>query len=315
MTISPPESWNGRTLLVFGGDGQVGRAIAARRPPDGWRLVTASRNEADITRADAVTRLVSRLQPDAVVNAAAFTAVDDAEAVPRRAHQVNGEGAGIVAAAALRVGAPIIHLSTDYVFDGRASRPWFEDDPVGPLSVYGVTKEAGEQAVRRIHSGHVILRTSWVFGDHGKNFVKTMLRLGAERPLLRIVADQHGCPTAASDLADAIWRLAMQATPATHDVFGTFHYAGRGPTTWFEFARRIFAEARRHGMPSPEVEPIASQAYPTPARRPAYSVLDCDKIGAVHGIVPPSWQDGLAACIANLIASSEKQQQRGVAAA
>lgn len=308
--------WNGRTLLVFGAAGQVGHAISRSLPPAGWRVVCASRGEADITRPDEVNRLVSQIEPDVVVNAAAFTAVDDAETVPKRAAQVNGEGAAIVAEAALQVGAPIVHLSTDYVFDGRSSRPWVETDPVGPLSVYGSTKAAGEEAVRHVHSGHVILRTSWVFGSHGKNFVKTMLRLGAERPLLRVVADQHGCPTAAADLADALWRIATQVVTPSRDVFGTFHFAGAGATTWFDFATTIFAEAKRHGLAAPQLEPIASQAYPTPARRPAYSVLDSGKIAAVYGIVPPSWHHALSHCIAELMVPGDTQQSsRGVAAA
>ena len=307
--------WTGRTLLVFGGNGQVGHAISAQLPPDGWRVICASRDDANITRADEVNRLVAHFQPDVIVNAAAFTAVDEAEAVPKWAAQVNCNGAAIVAEAALQLGAPIIHLSTDYVFDGRSSRPWRESDAVGPLSVYGRTKEAGESAVRRVHSGHVILRSSWIFGSHGRNFVKTMLRLARERPLLRIVADQQGCPTPASDLAAAIWRIALQVVVPRCDVFGTFHFAGQGPTTWFDFATRIFAEAKRHGLASPELEPVASLAYPTPARRPAYSVLDCAKIGIVHGIVPLSWQDGLSHCIEDLLAMGERQQQKKEAAA
>lgn len=315
MTALSDSLWTGRTLLVFGGAGQVGRAISALLPPDGWRVICASRQDANITRADEVSRLVAHVGPDVIVNAAAFTAVDEAETVPKWAAQVNSKGAAIVAEAALQLGAPIIHLSTDYVFDGRSSRPLCETDAVGPLCVYGVSKEAGEQAVRRIHSGHVILRTSWIFGSAGHNFVKTMLRLAAEQPLLRVVADQQGCPTAAADLAAAIWRLALQVATPSRDVFGTFHFAGQGPTTWFDFAARIFAEAMRHGLTSPQLEPIASQAYPTPARRPAYSVLDCAKIGTVHGIVPPPWQEGLSQCIADLLGPREKQQQSKDAAA
>jgi len=309
MTLPADNQWAGRTLLVFGGTGQIGRAISALLPPNGWRVICASRIDANITRAEDVRRLVSHVEPDVIVNAAAFTAVDKAESVPKWAARVNGTGAGIVAEAALELGAPIIHLSTDHVFDGRSSRPWCESDPVGPLSVYGATKEAGEQAVRRIHSGHVILRTSWVFGGHGDNFVKTMLRQAQERPLLRIVADQQGCPTSAADLAAAIWRIVRQVAMPTRDVFGTFHFAGRGPTTWFDFAKAIFAEAVDHGLASPRLEPIATLDFPTAARRPAYSVLDCDKIAAVYGIVPPSWRDGLSHCIAGLLKPSDMQPQ------
>lgn len=308
------ESWNGRTLLVFGGAGQVGRAIAGLTPPEGWRIVTASREQADITRADEVSGLVALVQPDVVVNAAAFTAVDDAEYHPAPADRANHHGAGIVAAAALEVGAPVIHLSTDYVFDGRGNRPLAESDPVAPLSVYGTTKEAGERLVRRVHSGHVILRTSWVFGSDGKNFVKTMLRLGAERPVLRIVSDQHGCPTSATDLAHAIWHIACQVVLPDKDVFGTFHFAGARAVTWYDFARGIFDEVARHGRAVPDLAPITTHAYPTPARRPAYSVLDCGKIRAVYGIVAPDWQPSLSACIDGLLEPQGKPQRRGVAA-
>ena len=308
------KSWNGRTLLVFGGAGQVGRAIAGLLPPEGWRVVTASREQADITRADEVNGLVALVEPDVVVNAAAFTAVDDAEYHPAPADRINHHGAGIVAAAALEVGAPVIHLSTDYVFGGQGTRPLVESDPVAPLSVYGTTKEAGEQLVRQVHSGHVILRTSWGFGSHGKNFVKTMLRLGAERPVLRIVGDQHGCPTSAADLAEAIWHIARQAVTPNSDVFGTFHFAGARAVTWFDFARDIFAEVARRGRSVPELLPITTQAYPTPARRPAYSVLDCGKIRTVYGIDAPDWRHGLSACIDDLLNSQGKPQRRGVAA-
>lgn len=301
MMRSSDIAWSGRTLLVFGGAGQVGHAISALLPPDGWRVVCASRGDANITQAEDVRRLVSHVEPDVIVNAAAYTAVDKAESVPKWAARVNGLGAGLVAEAALELGAPIIHLSTDYVFDGRSSRPWCETDAVAPLNVYGATKEAGEQAVRRIHSGHVILRSSWIFGSHGGNFVETMLRHAEEKPLLRVVADQHGCPTFAADLAAAIWRIACQVAMPTRDVFGTFHFAGQGPTTWFDFATAIFNEAARHGVAVPRLEPVASLDFPTPARRPAYSVLDCDKIAAVHGIKPPSWRDGLSRCVADLL--------------
>lgn len=315
MTLSSDIAWSGRTLLVFGGTGQVGHAISALLPPDGWRVICASRSDANITQAEDVKCLVALVEPDVIVNAAAFTAVDKAESVPKWAARVNGTGAGIVAEAALQLGAPIIHLSTDYVFDGRSSRPWCETDAVGPMSIYGATKEAGEQAVRRIHSGHVILRTSWVFGSHGGNFVKTMLRQGAEKPLLRIVADQQGCPTFAGDLAAAIWRIAREVAMPTRDVFGTFHFTGSGPTTWFDFATAIFAEAARHGVASPQLQPIATRDFPTPARRPAYSVLDCGKIAAVYGIVPPSWRDGLSRCVGDLLKPRDLQSPAKEAAA
>lgn len=308
--------WNGRTLLVFGGAGQLGHAIGELPPPEGWRSIMVGRADADITRIDEVQRLAAKIGPAVIVNAAAFTAVDDAESQPEMADRVNQLGAAVIASVARQGGAPLIHISTDYVFDGRCRRPLRESDPVRPLNVYGVTKEAGERAVRRINPRHVILRTSWLFSAHGKNFVKTMLKLGAERPTLRIVADQYGCPTAASDLARAIWAIASQVVAPELGSFGTFHFSGHGVTTWFDFAGRIFDELARHGVDAPKLEPIPTEAFPTPARRPAYSVLDCDKVRAVYGIVPPPWQDGLATCVQDLVTRTHERQHthKGVAA-
>lgn len=303
-----------RTLLVFGGAGQLGRAIGGLMPPPGWRVVLAGRENADITRIDEVKPLIARVAPAVVVNAAAFTAVDDAEKATDTADRVNQLGAAVVAGAAAQIGAPIIHLSTDYVFDGTGCAPLRESDPVGPLSVYGATKEAGERMIRRINPRHVILRTSWLFSGSGRNFVRTMLKLGAERPSLRIVADQYGCPTAATDLARAIWTIADRLVTPERAAFGTFHFAGAGVTTWFDFAGRIFDELALRGHVTPRLEPITTRDYPTPARRPAYSVLDCSKIQTVYGIAPPAWRDGLVACIRDLLEPIEQQVHKGVAA-
>lgn len=293
---------NERRLLVFGGAGQLGAALAANRPPTGWRIAALARADADITDRESIARAMAAHRPSAVVNAAAYTAVDKAESDADTAFRVNRDGAGIVARAATAADVPLIHLSTDYVFDGRGRRPRREDDPVAPLGVYGASKAAGEDAVRAAGDRHVILRTSWVFGVDGGNFVKTMLRLGAERPELRVIDDQTGRPTYAGDLAGIILDIAdrLIAAPPPRP-YGTFHIAGEGAVTWFGFARAIFAEARRRGAPTPKLTPIPTSDYPTPARRPTYSVLDCGKLQAVYDIRPRPWRDGLRDCLDRLL--------------
>lgn len=292
-----------KTLLTFGGDGQLGRALAKAVAPSGWRIVSLARAAADITDADQVIRAIAAHEPAVVVNAAAYTAVDKAENDSKAAFLINEYGAGIVARAASEAQAIPIHLSTDYVFDGQASRPWREDDPVAPLGVYGASKAAGEDAVRDAARRHLILRTSWLFGVDGNNFVKTMLRLGAERPALKIVADQVGRPTSAHDLADAILAIAAKlgAGVSTAKAYGTFHFANAGAVSWYDFAREIFAQAAKRGGPSPELAAIPTRDYPTPAQRPAYSVLDCDKLAGLYGIEPRPWQAALGDVLERLL--------------
>lgn len=292
-----------KSLLVFGGEGQLGRALAEAQAPAGWRVVSLGRAAVDITNADQVARAIDAHEPAAVVNAAAYTAVDKAESERDAAFRINAEGAGVVAQAASDAQAPVIHLSTDYVFDGAASRPWREDDPIAPLGVYGASKAAGEDAVREAARRHVILRTSWVFGVHGNNFVKTMLRFGAERPALKIVADQVGRPTSAHDLAGAILAIAAKlgGGVTTAKLYGTFHFANAGAVSWFEFAREIFAQSAARGGPSPELAAIPTSDYPTPAKRPTYSVLDCDKLAGLYGIEPRPWQPALSDVLGRLL--------------
>jgi dTDP-4-dehydrorhamnose reductase len=292
-----------KVLLVLGGEGQVGRALTSASAPAGWRIVSISRAAVDITYADQVARAIAAHEPTCVVNAAAYTAVDKAESERDAAFRINETGAGIVAQAASDALVPVIHLSTDYVFDGQASRPWREDDPVAPLGVYGASKAAGEAAVREAARRHVILRTSWVFGADGNNFVKTMLRLGAERPALKIVADQIGRPTSAHDLADAILAIAAKqaAGVSSGSLYGLFHFANHGAVNWFDFAREIFAMAAKRGGPSPELTAIPTSDYPTPAKRPAYSVLDCDKLARLYGIHPRPWPAALGDALDRLL--------------
>jgi len=253
-------------VLVVGGRGQLGRSLAARG------AVPVDVDELDITKPFELPAC------DLVINAAAYTAVDKAESERDRAFAINRDGAANLARACTARGIPMIHVSTDYVFDGTATRPYREDDPTAPQSVYGESKLAGERAV--LDAGHTVVRTSWLFAEGGPSFVHTMLRLGRERPVLRVVADQHGCPTYAGDLADAL--LALKAS-------GLYHYCNDGATTWHAFATEIMAAAH---LPT-RVDAITTAEYPTPARRPAYSVLDTSKIRAL-GIRPPSWRIGLA---------------------
>jgi dTDP-4-dehydrorhamnose reductase len=238
----------------------------------------------DITNAGRTREALLKAQVETAVNAAAFTAVDKAETEMKQAFAVNRDGAANVAAAAADADVGLIHVSTDYVFDGTKAGPYVESDPITPLGVYGSSKAEGEAAARRACSRVVILRTAWVFGLEGANFVKTMLRLGGERDVLRIVDDQRGCPTFADDLAEGILKIVAHPTP------GTYHLAGTGAATWFEFARAIFAHVG-HG---PRLEPITTAQYPTPARRPANSVLDCTKAKRTFAVELPPWNDGLS---------------------
>ena len=289
-------------LLVFGGGGQLGQALAETPPPADWQIVTLPRALADITQADSVAQAIAAYDPAVIVNAAAYTAVDKAESDADAAFRLNRDGAGIVAQAAAAAKRPIIHISTDYVFDGGAGRPWREDDPTAPLGVYGASKLAGETAVRQAAERHVILRTSWLFGVHGQNFVKTMLRLGAERPELRIIDDQVGRPTYAGDLAQGIVAIAAQISGrANKEGSGTFHFAGEGAVSWFGFAQAIFAEAHRRDGPNPSLVAIPTSQYPTPAKRPANSVLDCDRLESTYDIRPRPWRVGLGECLDRLL--------------
>jgi dTDP-4-dehydrorhamnose reductase len=289
-------------LAVFGTNGQIGRALAELGPPPGWTLVGFDRDRADITDAEAVRRALAEMKTGVVVNAAAYTAVDRAEAEPELAYAVNRDGAGNVAAAAAERGLPVIHFSTDYVFDGTRTSAYGEDDPVHPLSVYGASKWAGEEAVRAAHARHLILRTAWVFAPFGSNFVRTMLQLAAERDSLRVVADQTGCPTSAHCLAEAVLALAPRLLAG--EGFGTFHHVGAPAISWHGFAAAIFQRLAREGRKVPSLEAITTEQYPTPAQRPACSILSGAKLAAVHGIQPPDWREGLDLCLDRLLATT-----------
>ena len=277
-------------IAVFGRTGQVAREFA-------WRegIVCLGRETADFADPESVNRAARTVEADAIVNAVAYTSVDRAESEEALAHAVNAASVGALAEVAAARGLPLVHISTDYVFDGSGERPWRPDDPVGPLGAYGRTKLAGERAVAAEGGPHAILRTSWVFSAHGTNFVKTMLRLGAERPALRIVADQIGGPTPASALAAACHRIA-RALVEQPELSGIYHFAGAPDTSWAGFARAIFAEA---GM-AVAVEDIPSSDYPTPARRPGNSRLDCTATEDAFGLPRPDWQAALREVVATL---------------
>lgn len=290
----------GNLLIV--GAGQLGTELARLSWPVGVTVVQHDQDSLDITDHAAVQALVGGLRPFLVINAAAYTAVDKAEGDVDTAFAVNRDGPAHLAEACAATGAALVHVSTDYVFDGSKPEPYAETDPVAPLGVYGLSKEAGEQAVRDRLSRAIILRTSWVFSAHGHNFAKTMLRLAAERDELRVVADQHGCPTAAADLAQAIQIAAHECLtrPDGETLWGTYHFCGTGPTTWHGFAEAIIDKQAAISGRRPVVRPIATEDFPTPARRPANSVLDTTKFARAFGHVPRSWRDGLSEVLAEL---------------
>lgn len=279
-------------VLVTGAGGQVGRDLMALGGA-GLDLLGLDRAALDIARADQVASAFDRAKPRLIVNLAAYTAVDKAEDEPGPAFAANRDGVANLARACRRLGVPMIHISTDYVFDGTKPGAWREDDRVAPLGVYGKSKAAGEAALREALPHHAILRASWVFGAHGKNFVRTMLGRIGKSDELKVVNDQHGCPTAAQDLACAIVTVAhrMLADPARSA--GTFHYCNEGATTWFDFAQAIFARAGERGLKPPRLVPIKAVEYAAKARRPANSVLDCAKITAAFGVVRPPWRESL----------------------
>src|SRR5205809_3124298 len=264
-------------ILVFGAAGQVGREVCRATWPSRYQLLPFERKAIDITGSASVGETVRRERPDLVINLAAYTAVDRAESEPEAAWAVNCAGTAHLAAACEETAAPLVQLSTDYVFNGRKTASYREEDVVDPLGVYGRSKEAGERAVRAALEQHVILRTAWVFGASGANFVKTMLKLAGERPVLRVVADQRGCPTAAADIAAAL--IAITGSVERGEArWGTYHFAGDAPISWHGFAEAIFELAAPRFAPRPNVEPIATDQYPTPAQRPMNSVLDCRRI-------------------------------------
>lgn len=293
-------------ILLFGANGQLGRemvrASAARDIP----LAALAHAEADIADAGAVRDAIARHKPALVVNAAAYTKVDLAEKEVEAARRGNEIGPALLADASHAAGVPLVHVSTDYVFDGSKPTAYVETDPIDPQSSYGRSKAAGERALRAANPRHVIMRTSWVYGEFGHNFLKTMLRLAGERDELRVVADQRGCPTSTLDLAEAIFAIAPRLV-AGEDVWGTYHFAGTGATTWHGFASRIVAAQAPFTGRLPKVTPITTAEYPLPAPRPANSEFDCTHFARTFGIRARPWTEETDRIVRALVAPVEAQ--------
>jgi dTDP-4-dehydrorhamnose reductase len=293
-------------ILLTGANGQVGWELSNRSGQQGFKILALDRSDLDITDLVSVKREVGRSGVSLVVNAAGYTAVDQAESEPELAFAVNRDGPAYLASACAKVGVPLIHISTDYVFDGQKQGSYGVTDPVSPLGVYGKSKAAGEGAVREHLPEHVILRTSWVYGVRGHNFVKTMLRLGREREVVRVIADQYGCPTYAADLAETILRVAAQVLEGRQVHWGTYHYCGQGETSWHGFAEAIFNLAKKYiPLKVKQTEAVTTAEYPTAAKRPANSVLDCSLFNSHFGIAPKPWTESLATMLDQVL-SGEK---------
>ena len=282
-------------LLVTGANGQVGWEVVRQGAAD-YQIVALTRQELDITSAESVTRVIDEHQPAVVINAAAYTAVDKAEDDVDAAYAVNRDGVSRLARACQRAGIPLFHISTDYVFDGAKPTPYSEDDETNPQGVYGKSKLAGEEAVCRFHAEHIILRTSWVFGEHGNNFVKTILRLAKERDHLSVVADQYGAPTSAASIAACLLQLCGRFEEEGELPWGTYHFTGMPETTWHGFAEAIIGKGREMGLIDHQVEvgPITTAEYPTRAQRPVNSCLGMTKIWAKFNVMPGDWGEDLA---------------------
>jgi dTDP-4-dehydrorhamnose reductase len=290
------------TILLTGAGGQVGREIQRQANQAGISLVSMPRDQLDITDPDAVQQVVRETRPGIIINAAAYTAVDKAEDEPVLALRVNRDGAANLADAAEQAGIPLIHLSTDYVFDGNSPRPYLETDTVSPIGVYGNSKWEGEEAVRRHLAQHLIVRVSWVFGCHGHNFVKTILRLTQDRDKLRVVADQTGGPTYAGHIADLLLDLSRRIAAGDPIGWGSYHFCGSPVTSWHAFAEAIVHSGRRRGLIDHPVtvDAITTADYPTRARRPANSALDCRKLEMAFALAPQAWQTGLDDMLARI---------------
>jgi dTDP-4-dehydrorhamnose reductase len=296
-------------VYVIGSEGQIARSLhEAVEGDDRIVIGHSSRSEVDLLRPATIQRALASFLPDVVINPAAYTAVDRAESEADLAFAINRDGAGAVAAAAQQIGIPVLHLSTDYVFDGKKSTPYVETDPVAPQSVYGRSKLAGEIAVAAACERHIILRTAWVYAPFGTNFVRTMIRLGSERDRLRVVNDQIGCPTYAPDIARAIISIAqsIQSYGWRPELAGITHLAGPDEVTWFNFASEIMQFVKARAGRSAIVDPISTADYPTAAARPVNSRLNCDRLHSLFNLRLPALSDALERCIDRLLALPDK---------
>jgi len=293
-------------LVVFGRSGQLARELARTQLPSGWRMRFLARPEVDFSGSAfnpgaVLDHAMREASAAIVINAAGYTAVDRAESEPGVCYAVNAEAPRCLADACAARDLPLIHISTDYVFDGRKAAPYYEDDAADPLNVYGASKLAGEHAIRAATPAHVIVRTQWVYSPFGANFVKTMLRLGRDRETLSVVDDQFGCPTSAGELARAVVSIAEQLGCGKADGYGVFHLSGEGWCAWLDFARTVFEAAARHGRPVPNLMAVRSADYPTAARRPANARLDCSRIRNVYGISGRPWRLSVRNCVDELL--------------
>jgi dTDP-4-dehydrorhamnose reductase len=286
-------------ILITGAGGQVGHQLAIAASD--YEVIALTRDQLDITQRETVFDTVRSQQPDIIINAAAYTAVDKAETETELAFAINHDGVKYLALACKEANIPLLHLSTDFVFDGEKEGAYTEDDPIAPLGAYSQSKADGEAVLREILPRHIILRTSWVFSASGDNFVKAMLRLGSERDELNIVDDQKGCPSSARSIAQTLLSIAHRYLQGETIAWGTYHYANQPETNRYQFAQTIFEMAADiNNTPSPRLNPIPTSAYPTPARRPLNSVLDCHKIESTFGIVRPDWRDELREILASI---------------
>lgn len=281
-------------IFVTGSEGQLGRELLKKAKSLGFEATGLDLPQIDITIKPDVVAILNNIKPDVVINAAAYTNVDRAEDEAEICFAANCTGPENIAAVCRSLDIPLIHISTDYVFDGSRNTPYTEKDVISPVNIYGKCKAQGDDAVRNILRKHIIIRTSWLYGVHGHNFVKTILRLGEEKEAISIVADQFGSPTFVIDLADTILAISSQVQNNQDDIWGTYNYCGAGITTWHGFAEKIIEEAKKYiNVKTKQVKPIASKDYPVKAKRPSYSALDCSLIKSRFGICPKPWQESL----------------------
>ncbi len=291
-------------ILITGAQGQLGCELSAQGQLRGSSVEAPSEDDLDITDPETIDRVLALLKPDLVINTAAYTQVDKAESEAALAFEVNKTGCANLARACTATKIPLVHISTDYVFNGQKGTPYLESDPISPLGVYGRSKAEGEIEIRSILKEHIILRTSWLYGRYGKNFLKTMLNLAQTKKTIRVVSDQYGSPTNTADLARAILTICDRLHSGSFTDWGTYHYCGRGVISWHTFAAKIMDLAGRHGgIRTARIEPVATADYPTRAVRPAYSALDCSRIGKHFGLSPQPWQKSLEITIRKLFAA------------
>ncbi len=295
-------------ILIAGAKGQLGIELMRQGPEKGFSVFPVDLPEVDITSPDPVRAAIRDAGASLVVNCAAYTQVDTAESQDMLAFKVNSLGPAILAHVCTEAKIPLIHISTDFVFDGSKHSPYLETDPISPMSVYGKSKAVGEAVVERILSRHIIVRTAWLYAFQGQNFVRTILRLGSERDTVRVVSDQLGSPTCAADLAEAILTISEAIRTQGEIAWGTYHYCGKGVISWHEFAQAILDIAKAYiPLKTTRVDPITTDQYPTPAKRPAYSALDCEKIQSQFGIVPKPWRESLEKTLCRML----KEQAEG----